>query len=398
MIGEPGVSSVHALSTVKTSRARSPLVRTWCVALVATALCVPIANGQRPESIPLVDRTKHSVPLEEIYFDTFRRTGNRAVALTLAEPELIERLLDAIPPLHHPRYQTAGEAGWLGDNDLVIGYAAADSAWAFPIRILNSHEIVNDTLGGEPVLVSFCPLCNSGVVYSRRLGGRELVFGNTSALYESDMVMVDYGTGSYWWQVAGEAIVGTLTGSKLRVLPATTARWGDWRAAHRETMVLSRETGFKRNYDSDRYAPLADRANRGEFTFPVSGKSRDSRLAAGSVVIGLRRRDEVRAYRVDSGRAAVMMDRLGGEDVVVFTDGVGGGAAFAPSAGGRRLQFRMQGGQIRDRETNSVWDLAGRAVSGALQGAQLEQLPTKRSFWFAMIATEPSITVYSGQQ
>ena len=362
------------------------------------ALWAPTTNAQRPDSIPLVDRTKHSVPLEEVYFDTFRRTGNRVVALPAAEPELIERLLDAIPPLHHPRYETSRQARWLDDDDLIIGYAAADRAWAFPVRILNLHEIVNDTLGGEPVLVSFCPLCNSGVVYSRRLDGRELTFGNTSALYESDMVMLDYDTGSYWWQVAGEAIVGTLTGSKLRVLPATTARWGDWRAVHRETLVLSRETGFDRNYDRGWYAQLVDRANRGLFSFPISGKSRDPRLAAGSVVLGLRRNGEVRAYRVDEGGSAVMMDRLGGEEVVVFANGVGGGAAFVPNAGGRRLRFRMQRGEVRDRETNSVWDLAGRAVSGALRGAQLEQLPSKTSFWFAMVATEPSVTVYGGRR
>ena len=92
------------------------------------------------------------------------------------------------------------------------------------------------------------------------------------------------------------------------------------------------------------------------------------------------------------------MDRLGGDEVVVFADGVGGGAAFLPNAGDRGLRFQMQRGEIRDRETNSVWDLAGRAVSGSLRGEQLEQLPSKTSFWFAMVATEPSITVYDGRR
>jgi hypothetical protein len=115
-------------------------------------------QAQPPVAVPALDRSRHSVALDTIYFDTFQPV-NRAVPLTLASPALIERLRDAIPPLHRPRYEPGTTARWLSDNDMVMGYASGDEAWAFPLRILNYHEIVNDTLAREPVLIAYCPLC-----------------------------------------------------------------------------------------------------------------------------------------------------------------------------------------------------------------------------------------------
>ena len=133
------------------------------------ATSVPQVNI--PQTVPSVDVTRHSVPLEDIYFDTFQPT-NRAIPLSTASPELIRRLQDAIPPIHKPKYQSVAEASWLHDEDMVIGYTAGGQAWAYPIRILNFHEIVNDTLAGEEVLISYCPLCFSGIVFSRQLGDK----------------------------------------------------------------------------------------------------------------------------------------------------------------------------------------------------------------------------------
>jgi hypothetical protein len=347
-----------------------------------------------PSEVPDVDVTTHSVPLDQIYFDTFQPV-NRAVPLSQAPPELIEQLLDAISPIHEPKYEPAAEATWLDDGDVVIGYVAGDQAWAYPLRILNFHEIVNDTLNGEPVLISYCPLCYSGIAYSRRLGDDVLTFGNTSALYESDMVMVDYQTGSYWWQVAGEAIVGPLTEEKLTVLPSATITWGEWRQLHPTTLVLSRDTGHARNYERDPFIEYAEIVNSGRFAFPVSEAGRDARLQPASQVLAVKVADEARAYPVtELGRAAII-DTLGDQAIVVFTDPDSQtGVAYQPMADGQSLTFEVRGGEFTDRETGSTWDLAGRAVSGPLQGAQLPAVPSKTSFWFAIIAAEPEITVY----
>ena len=125
----------------------------------------------------------------------------------------------------------------------MLGYESGDEAFAYPVNILNFHEMVNDVIGGDPVLITYCPLCVSGVVFSRAVDGQTLTFGNTSALYQSDLVMYDHQTGTYWFQVAGEAVVGTMTGSHLDSLPSATMPWGRWKSLHPDTPLL---TGVER--------------------------------------------------------------------------------------------------------------------------------------------------------
>ncbi len=157
------------------------------------------------EPPPKVDTGIASVALDDVVFDTFR---GGYIPLSQATDEEVEELRDSINPIYEPRYGSAESGEWLRDADLVIGYVSQDDAYAYPVKMLNLHEIVNDFIDGVPVLVSYCPLCASAVVYSRELDGQVLLFGNTSALHESDMVMYDHRTGSYWFQVLGEAIVG----------------------------------------------------------------------------------------------------------------------------------------------------------------------------------------------
>lgn len=347
----------------------------------------------RPPIIPTVDTSQHSVPLDQIFFDTFNPT-NRAVPLDEATPELIARLIDAIPPLHAPKYEPASAADWLHDEDMVIGYATGEQAWAYPIRILNFHEIVNDNLGGEPVLISYCPLCFSGIVYSRRLGDQVLTFGNTSALYNSDMVMLDYEMGSYWWQVPGQAIVGPLTGEELEILPSTVITWRGWRELHPDSQVLSRDTGFDRNYDQDPFATYAEILDEGRFAFPVGEAARDPRLSPAAVVLALKIEGEAVVYSLEPSEPSVVHDEVGGSPVAIFLDPDSQtGAAFHPVAAGELLRFRWTEAGPIDENTGSLWDLSGRAVDGPLRGEQLEQLPTRISFWFAIVAAEPDIEI-----
>ncbi len=255
-----------------------------------TTTAVLPANGQNVidlDAIPPVDTTQHSVPLEEIYFDTFRPT-NRAVPLSKADPDLIRSLRDAIPPLYAPVFESAAEAdGWLEAADIVLGYADGEEAYAYPVRILNFHEIVSHEVNGRPIIATYCPLCYSGVVYDRRVKGEMLLFGNTSALHESDMVMLDHQTGSYWVQVSGEAMVGPMTGTRLTPLPAQMATWADWQDLHPDTLVLSRNTGYQRDYGRNPFAGYAEQLNQtSRFAFPVSDAVNDPRLAPGDVVLG----------------------------------------------------------------------------------------------------------------
>jgi hypothetical protein len=359
---------------------------------------VPDDRADRLISIPLevppVDLTIHSVPLGDVYFDTFQ-AANRAVQLDKASSQLIERLRDAIPPIHDPKYETAAQANWLRSEDVVLGYTSGKEAWAYPIKILNFHEIVNDRLGGEPVLVSYCPLCFSGIVYSRRLGANVLTFGNTSALYESDLVMLDYDTGSYWWQVAGRAIVGPLTGESLTLLPSSITTWSDWLARHPDTRVLSRDTGFNREYGFDPFQSYASRVNNGRFAFPVTDSIDDSRLKAGDKVLAVQISDDIRVYPIKLGKKVAINEDIGEQDIVVFLDSeLESGAAFNALVNGRQYTFISIEDSFFDEQTSSEWNLSGQAVDGPLKGTRLEPLPTKTTFWFAIVAAEPSLILF----
>jgi len=352
------------------------------------------SGGGDRDTVAGIDLSLHNVPLADVHFDTF---DGGSVPLSEIDDALVLSLVDAIPPIDAPRYEDASGGDWLDGDDLVIGYIGANGgAWAFPVKILNLHEIVNDELDGVPILISYCPLCRSAVVYDRLLDGRELTFGNSSALYESDLVMFDRETNSYWWQVAGEAIVGTLTGSRLTTLPSTTLTWAQWLEEHPETLVLSRETGFPRSYDRDPFAGYRDQVNDERFPFPVSADALDGRLAAGDEVLGLTVGGESRAYSARALGNAAVSDTLGGEEIVVFsTENGPTAAAYLADTGDGKLSFSYADNQYRDAETGSVWNLSGEAVSGPLQGAALELLPSRYTFWFAYIAAFPDADVYA---
>jgi len=163
---------------------------------------------------------------------------------------------DGIPALDHPATVPAAEADW-ADDELVLGVAMGGEARAYPVAILNWHELVNDTLGGEPILVSFCPLCGTGMVFDRRVAGKVRRFGVSGLLYLSDLLMFDRESESLWSQISAEAVTGSLLGERLRLLRSSMERWGRWRRDHPDTTVLSRETGHRRDYDRSPYRGYA---------------------------------------------------------------------------------------------------------------------------------------------
>jgi len=280
--------------------------------------------GSAPTLFAGVDISRFEVPLDEIIFDTF---DGGSVALTEATEAQVQALLNAIPPIVNPTYET--DPTWLTDDDLVLTMVDADGqAWAWPHRILNFHEIVSDEIDGVPIVITYCPLCRSGVIYDRRVDvdgtATALSFDNTSALYQNDFVMVDRETSSYWWQIRGQAIVGALSGAELTVLPASTARWSTWKAAHPDTLVLTRESGGGR-YDNDPFASYAELVDEGRFPFPVSEQfANDDRLDSSALVIVVTVDDTT--YAVPTRGRARVVDVAG---VTIRIDGADGAAAVA---------------------------------------------------------------------
>ena len=169
---------------------------------------------------------------------------------------------DGIPPIDHPEFISVQEAlnndqafgsNKLGDNEPVVGLIVDGVAKAYPLRILTWHEIVNDEIAGIPVTITFCPLCNSSIVFDRRLDGRILDFGTTGKLRNSDLIMYDRQTQSWWQQFIGQAIVGRLTGSSLKTIPSRLESWENFRNRAPDGQVLVPNETSMRNYGRNPY-------------------------------------------------------------------------------------------------------------------------------------------------
>jgi hypothetical protein len=316
---------------------------------------------------------------------------------------------DGIPALDEPTFVDVPAAGeWLAPDEAVIVLLLDGEARAYPLQVLMWHEVVNDELRGVPVAVTYCPLCNTAVAFQRTHQGRTLDFGTTGRLRFSNMIMYDRQTESWWQQATGEAIVGDLTGQQLTKVPAFIVAWRDFRRAYPEGQVLSRETGYTRDYGRNPYVGY-DAPNRTPFLY--RGPETPDVLPQMARVLAVDRGDDAVTYPYAVlEEARVVSDTVGGAELVVFwapgkasaldaaqvAEGrdVGAVTAFSPRVDGRALTFAPDGERFVDRETSSVWNLFGQAVDGPLSGRRLEPVAGVNYFWFARAAFAPLTAVY----
>jgi hypothetical protein len=188
---------------------------------------------------------------------------------------------DCIPSIDDPRYLPAEDATHVADDDLVITLSYKGEYRAYPSKILDHHEIVNDTVGGDPLAITWCPLCGSAVGIRRTVAGITTEFGVSGVLYNSDLVLYDRATETLWDQIEAKGIVGAMTDEHLELVPVSMSRWAKWRDRHPDTLVLSIETGFDYDYTADRYADYRDSTR---LFMPVSAM--DDRIHAKTVVFG----------------------------------------------------------------------------------------------------------------
>jgi hypothetical protein len=318
---------------------------------------------------------------------------------------------DGIPAIDRPQFESLRSADrWLEEREPVIVVEHGGTARAYPLQILIWHEIVNDRIGDLAVAVTYCPLCNTAIVFDRRHGGRVLDFGTTGRLRHSDLVMYDRQTESWWQQATGEAIVGAFAGDTLRWLDAQTVSWAAFKAAHPDGAVLSRQTGFNRPYGTNPYTGY-DAPGGSPLPGFFRGR-RDDRLPAMERVVAVRVGSESVAYPFSRMRELrVVNDVVRGHPLVVLwapgtasaldqsriASGrdIGASGVFDRRAAGRTLTFEAgPGGAFRDRETRSTWSLRGQAVSGPLRGARLAAVPSGDYFWFAWAAFRPETRVW----
>ena len=217
----------------------------------------------------------------DILAETFGFDASTTKSVALANLHQGCPARDCIPSIDAPKFVAAADAAHVADDDIVIAISFGGEHRAYPAQILDHHEIVNDTVGGEPIAITWCPLCGSAVGVRRRVNGETTEFGVSGVLYNSDLVFYDRTTETLWDQVEAKGIVGPLTGEKLALVPVTMTRWSRWRAAHPDTVVLSADTGFVEDYSIDHYGKYRDSTR---IAFPVSNG--DDRVHPKSVVFG----------------------------------------------------------------------------------------------------------------
>lgn len=338
------------------------------------------------QALPQVDTSRAIVPLAEI------ESGG-------VLPD------EGIPSLHDPVFDSIEAASeWLAEQEPVIVLKVAGDARIYPIQILIWHEVVNDDLGGLPVLVTFCPLCNAALAFDRRVDGVERSFGVSGLLRESDLLLYDYTSITLWQQLTGEAIVGTDAGRVLDSLPAQIVSFGDARATYPAALVLSRRTGHDRNYGRNPYGGY-DRID----SDPVFSTSfDDGRLPAKTRVLAIEIEGDVVAIPFGMLKDRVVVHAEVGSvsvvalwqpgtstaldaSVIVKGRDVGAAGAFVATLDGAPITFTARRGSIYDLRTGSRWNAAGVAVTGPLKGARLQPVVSGSHFWFAWSVFKPHV-------
>ena len=316
---------------------------------------------------------------------------------------------DAIAPIDNPNFEsvTAG-AEWLTERDPGVLVRYEGGTRFYPLAILTRHEIVNDQLGAVPIAITYCPLCNTGVVFDRRIDGVTHRFGVSGLLRKSDLVMWDDLTGSLWQQITGEGIVGTHAGVQLTIVPSSIVSYGEFAESFPDGETMSRDTGFNRRYGLNPYEFYSSRST----PFGFFNDELDDRFPALERVVGVSIDGDEKAYpfSVISAVGAVN-DEVAGTEVVVFWGGdtadaldgssiadsqsIGTGVAYSPIVDGATLTFSpAEDSVFVDDQTGSRWSILGTAIEGPLVGKVLEPIVHRNEFWFAWAAFFPDGAVY----
>ena len=295
---------------------------------------------------------------------------------------------------------------WVAAGEPVLVLDIAGDVRAYPLQVMTWHELVNDTVGGIPVTVSYCPLCNSAVAYDRRVGDRVLDFGTSGSLHNSALVMYDRQTESLWSHFSAGAVVGMLTGTELDLFPLQTVSFADYRAAHPEGLVLSRDTGFDRDYGRNPYTNYDNPESRpllfsGEYDPVLPAKTRVLTVERGGEAVAVVQDALVdrRVLEFDVGGTTLVALAKPGTasalDTRSIVDGrdIGATGVFVPEADGQRLTIAAEGDTFRDAETGSTWNILGQATYGPLRGSQLQPVEHLDTFWFAWSAFQPDTTI-----
>lgn len=316
---------------------------------------------------------------------------------------------DGIPSIDSPEFSTATDAQkWLGDDEPVIAYIDGDDARAYPLQILTYHEIVNDIVNDKPVIVTFCPLCNASIVFERTLNGEVLDFGTTGRLRNSDMIMYDRQSETWWQQFTGRGIIGKYNKTKLALLPSQIVSFSTFTTTYPDGKILNRETGHARPYGNNPYSGYDSIDN---IPFLYNGPE-DKRLPPMARILSLVS-DDMPSLLIETSKLEdkpVLNVNYNGQPIVIIATSsaqsaldksriadsrkIPAAAAFSAELDDETLEFELKEGVMVDKGTGSTWNAFGTSVAGPLKGKVLKQVDNGVHFAFAWLAFEPESTIY----
>ena len=400
-------------------------------------------SAQKQETSFLgIDFSTHNIPLEEVIRGNPQPNGIPSIG---HEGDW----LDWTSPTSPPEFISQEEASlWLDEQEPVISIMLNGEAKAYPLQILTYHEIVNDSIGGIPIAITFCPLCNSAIAFDRRIllteehrtlqlqnndqlifsdlddtlieayafqnshlpqfvTALEVTFGTSGLLYNSNLLMFDSKSSTLWSQIMGRANIGILTDARLLKYPAQIISFDEFQTSYPNALVLSRETGFNRPYGNNPY-PGYDHISSPAFLF--RGPT-DNRLLAKERVVSIGLKEDSVAFPWNLLREVHVVNHYVADTriTVFWKDGttsaldttkigngkpIGAVGVYNRNVDETVLTFRWDGANFRDIETTSKWALTGQAIEGTLQGRQLEPISHDNTLWFAWAAFKPETRIY----
>lgn len=324
---------------------------------------------------------------------------------------LLER--DSIRAIDEPKYEPVASADKnIRPDERIIGLIINGEARAYPIPVLSSHEIVNDVVGGEPVAITWCPLCYTALVFSRRMEGKDqlLTFGVSGKLLYNTLVMFDRQTDTLWSQLYGYALQGPLKGKSLKVFPSIHTEWAVWKTHYPHTLVLSKTLTCEQfgcgsygnsarfNYEADPYVSYYNTPQEGVVDAQIPREAEIPKTK--KRVLGVRHSGRKRAYPFEIFTSKrVINDSLAGQPILVwFEPESQTGGAFVRKINDRTLTFYLDAdvpGYLIDNETGSRWHvITGEAVSGKLTGHKLQPIFSTTAFEFGWLSYFPDSDLY----
>ena len=298
--------------------------------------------------------------------------------------------VDGIPALTNPRFVSASDASYLKDEEPVFGAQLNGDARAYPLRIMDWHEMANDVVGGVPVSLAYCTLCGSAILYGTKFGDTTFTFGSSGLLYRSNKLMYDHQTKSLWAELHGRPVVGPLVkrNIQLEYLPVIQTSWKAWRTAHPETKVLSLETGYKRDYSPG--AAYGKYFDSDETMFPVPFYDRSiqpKEWVYGITVGGVPKAYPLRAFPGNH----VINDSLGGKRIVILSEGDDLSVrAYERGA----VIFETREGSAALDSQGRTWEVKEEYLEQAGTGSRLSRLPGHLAYWFGWYAFFPETKIY----